>query len=244
MRNIWIIAEKEFKQFVISPIAYAIAFAILLILGFLFYATILAASAQQYAPTIQVIIGPLVTLLLFTTPAITMRSLAEEQKNGTLEILLTAPVRDWEVVVGKWLGGLLFLLVLFLITWFFPIVLNALVKPGIDQGLMASGYLGLVLLASAFLAIGVMTSSFFTNQIAAFFASLGILLVLWMISYPAQVMGAASGGELLRYLDLSEHFYNTFYRGVIELKDIVYYVSVTALALFLGSISVETRRWR
>ncbi len=243
MRNIWIIAEKEFKSFVISPIAYAIAFAILLILGFLFYATILAASAQQYAPSVQVIIGPLVTLLLFSTPAITMRTLAEEQKNGTLEILLTTPVRDWEVVVGKWLGGMLFLLVLFLITWFFPIVLNMLVSPGIDQGLMASGYLGLVLLSSAFLAIGVMSSSFFTNQIAAFFATLGILLILWMISYPAQVMGA-SGGELLRYLDLSEHFYNTFYRGVIELKDVVYYISVTALALFLGSISIETRRWR
>jgi ABC-2 type transport system permease protein len=243
MRNIWIIAMKEFKQFVISPVAYAIAFAILLILGILFYANVLAASAQQYAPTVQIIIGPLVTLFLFSTPAITMRALAEEQKNGTLEILLTAPVRDWEVVVGKWLGGMLFILALLLLTWFFPIVLNQIIEPGIDQGLMASGYLGLVLLSSAFLAIGVMASSFFTNQIAAFFATLGILLVLWMISYPAQVMGA-SGGELLRYLDLSEHFYNTFYRGVIELKDIVYYISVTALALFLGSISVETRRWR
>ncbi len=190
MRNIWIIAMKEFKQFVISPVAYAIAFAILLILGILFYANILAASAQQYAPTVQVVIGPLVTLLLFSTPAITMRALAEEQKNGTLEILLTAPVRDWEVVVGKWLGGLLFILVLLLLTWFFPIILNQIIKPGIDQGLMASGYLGLVLLASTFLAIGVMTSSFFSNQIAAFFASLGILLVLWMISYPSQAMGA------------------------------------------------------
>lgn len=243
MRNIWIIAMKEFKQFVISPVAYAIAFAILLILGILFYANILAASAQQYAPTVQVVIGPLVTLLLFSTPAITMRALAEEQKNGTLEILLTAPVRDWEVVVGKWLGGLLFILVLLLLTWFFPIILNQIIKPGIDQGLMASGYLGLVLLASTFLAIGVMTSSFFSNQIAAFFASLGILLVLWMISYPSQAMGA-TGGDLLRYLDLSEHFYSTFFRGIIEVKDIVYYLSVTALALFLGSVSVETRRWR
>jgi ABC-2 type transport system permease protein len=243
MRNIWIIAEKEFKQFVISPVAYVIAFVILLILGILFYANILAASAQQYAPTIQIVIGPLVTLLLFFSSAITMRTLAEEQKNGTLEILLTAPVRDWEVVVGKWLGGLLFILALLLLTWIFPIMLNLIVKPGIDQGLMAAGYLGLALLASSFLAIGVMASSFFSNQIAAFFASLGVLLVLWMISYPAQAMGA-TGGDLLRYLDLSEHFYTNFFRGVIEVKDIVYYLSVTALALFLGSVSVETRRWR
>jgi ABC-2 type transport system permease protein len=242
MRNIWIVAQKEFKHFVISPIAYAIAFAILLILGILFYANIMAAATQQYAPSVQIVLGPLVTLLLFTTPAITMRTLAEEQKNGTLEILLTAPVRDWEVVVGKWLGGMLFILILLLLTWFFPIILNQLVKPGIDQGLMASGYLGLVLLTSAFLAIGVMTSSFFSNQIAAFFACLGILLVLWMVSYPAQAVGATGG--LLTYIDMSEHYYGNFMRGVVDIKDIVYYVSVTALALFLGSVSVETRRWR
>jgi ABC-2 type transport system permease protein len=243
MRNIWVIAEKEYKHYFISPIAYAVALTILLILGILFYANILAASVQQYAPSIQVVVGPLVTLLLFTTPAVTMRSLAEEQKTGTLEILLTAPVRDWEVVVGKWLGGVLFILTVLLATWFYPIILNQIVQPGIDQGLMFASYLGLFLLAASFLAIGVMTSSFFSNQIAAFFASLGILLVFWMIGYPSQALGA-TGGELLRYLDISEHFYSSFFRGVVALKDIIYFLSVIALALFLGSVSVETRRWR
>ncbi len=242
MRNIWVIAQKEYKHYFISPVAYAIALAILLILGILFYANILAAVYQQYVPGIQIVIGPLVTLLLFTSPAITMRSLADESKSGTLELLLTAPVRDWEVVVGKWLGGVLFILTLLLITWFYPIVLNRMISPGIDQGLMVSGYLGLFLLSATCLAIGVMASSFFSNQIAAFFATLGILLVLWMIGYPAQAMG--TGGELLRYLDMSEHFYNSFYRGVIQLKDIIYYLSLTALALFIGSMSVEMRRWR
>lgn len=243
MRNVWVIAEKEFKHFFISPIAYVVSFAILLIIGILFYANILAASVQQFAPSIQIIVGPLVTLLLFTVPAITMHSIAEEQKNGTLETMLTAPVRDWEIVTGKWLGGLMFLLVLLLVTWFYPIVLNQLIQPGIDQGLMAANYLGLVLLCMTFVAIGVMTSSFFSNQIAAFFASLGVLLVLWMIGYPSQALGA-TGGELLRYLDLSEHFYNSFFRGIIELKDVIYFISVTGLALFLGSVSIETRRWR
>lgn len=97
--------------------------------------------------------------------------------------------------------------------------------------------------SSAIIAIGVMTSSFFSNQIASFFATLGILLVLWMISYPAQMMGN-TGGEVLRYLDMAEHFYPTFMRGIIDLKDIVYYLSVTAVALFIGSVTVETRRWR
>jgi ABC-2 type transport system permease protein len=244
MRNIWVIAQKEYKHFFISPIAYVVAFAILLIVGILFYVNILAGTVQQYTPNVQVIIGPMVTLLLFSTPAITMRAMAEEQKTGTLEILLTAPVRDYEVVVGKWLGGVLFLLTLILVSWFFPILLNQLVQPGIDQGLMLAGYLGLFLLAASFLAIGVMMSSFFSNQIAAFFATLGVLLVLWMISYPLQATGGAGNGSLLSYLDLSEHFYNTFYQGIIELKDIVYYLSVIAVALFLGSVSVETRRWR
>jgi ABC-2 type transport system permease protein len=122
-------------------------------------------------------------------------------------------------------------------------VLNSVVQPGIDQGLMLSGYLGLFLMASAFLAVGVMTSSFFSNQIAAFFAGLGVLLAFWVIGYPAQAMGPGAG-ELLSYLDFTQHFYPTFFQGMIDLKDIVFYASVIAVALFLGSVSVETRRWR
>jgi ABC-2 type transport system permease protein len=246
MRNVWVIAEKEYKHFFISPVAYAVAFAILLILGILFYvsiSTLTMPGRPMSAPGVELILAPLTTLLLFTTPGITMRALAEEQKNGTLELLLTAPVRDWEVVVGKWLGAMLFILTLLAVTWFYPIVLNQIIQPGIDQGMLVSGYLGVILMSGAILAIGVMTSSFFSNQIAAFFATLGILLLLWMISYPSQVLGN-TGGEIFRYLDMAEHFYPTFLRGIIELKDIVYYLSVIALALFLGSVSVETRRWR
>jgi ABC-2 type transport system permease protein len=243
MRNILVIARRELKSIFISPVAYAVALAIFLIMGILFYSNVLGAVYQQYAPTIQIIIGPMATILLFTTPAITMRTVADEQRSGTLELLLTAPVRDWELIIGKWLGTVCFMFIILLATWVYPILLNKLVDPGIDQGLLVSGYLGLLLMFSAYLAIGVAVSTLFSNQIAAFFATLGIALVLWMIGYPASVMGAA-GGELLKYLDMSEHFYNTFYQGIIELKDIIYYLSVSALALFLGSISVETRRWR
>jgi ABC-2 type transport system permease protein len=243
MRNIWVIAEREYKHYFISPIAYIFAFAILLFLGVLFFANMLAAFSQQYAPPdISIVVGPLVTVLLFTTPAITMRTVAEEQKNGTLEILLTAPVRDWELVVGKWLAAVLFLLTLLLVTWFFPILMNGLIKPGIDQGLMAASYLGLILLSMAWLAIGVMMSSFFSNQIAAFIATWIVFIVLWVLSIPVQASGSA-GGDVIRYLDMSQHI-NEFMRGVIEVKDVVYYLSVTALALFLGSASVEMRRWK
>jgi ABC-2 type transport system permease protein len=243
MRNIWTIARREYKLYFTTPAAYMIAFMLLLILGVIFYANILASMVQQFPPGIQIVIGPLVTLLLFATPAVTMRLLAEEQRLGTMELLLTAPLRDWELVVGKWLGGFLFLLTIIAVTWLYPLLLNQLVSPGIDQGPMLSGYLGVILFASALVAIGVAVSSLFSNQIAVFFTTLGIFLLLWLISMPSQAMGAVSGG-LLRYLDFSEHYYNTFYVGVIDTSDVIYYLTITALALFLGTVSLETRRWR
>jgi ABC-2 type transport system permease protein len=243
MRNIWTIAAREYKLFFASPAAYLVAFMILLILGLIFYSGLVGAMMQQFAPGIDLVLGPLITLLLFGIPAITMRLLAEEQRMGTIELLLTAPVRDYELVVGKWLGAFLFILTLVAVTWIFPFVLNALVDPGIDQGPLVSGYLGVLLICAALVAIGVMISSFFSNQISAFFATLGVFLLLWLISLPSQ-SGGPGGSELLTYLDFSEHYYNTLFRGVIDLRDIVYYLSVTALALFLGSVAVETRRWR
>jgi ABC-2 type transport system permease protein len=243
MRNILYIARKELKHFFISPIAYAVALAIFLIMGILFYGNVVAAAFQQFAPGIQIVLNPLSTILLFTVPAMTMHTLAEEQRAGTLEILLTAPVRDWEVVVGKWLAAVGFLFLILAVTWVYPIILNSLVQPGIDQGLLVSGYLGLFLMVSSWLAIGVAVSSLFSNQIAAFFTTMGILLAFWMLSFPSTAMGS-TGGEFLRYMDMSQHYFQTFYVGIIELKDIVYYISMTALALFLGSVLVETRRWR
>jgi len=243
MRNIWTIAQREYKLYFATPIAYMVAFMILLIIGFIFYVNLSAAMEQQFAPGLDTVLGPLVTLLLFGTPAITMRLIAEEQRMGTIELLLTAPVRDYELVVGKWLGGFLFLLTLVAATWVFPLALNRLVDPGIDQGPLLTGYLGIVLISAALVAIGVSVSAVFSNQIAAFFATLGIFLLLWLISMPSDAIGSL-GATLLNYLDFSEHFYQTLFRGVIDLRDIVYYLSVTALALFMGTMAVETRRWR
>lgn len=243
MRNIWTISIREYRQFFGTPAAYLVAFMMMLILGIIFYANVVAAMLQQFPPSVQVVLGPMVTILLFATPAITMRLLAEEQRLGTMELLLTAPVRDWELVIGKWLGGFLFMLTIIAITWIYPIYLNTIVDPGIDQGPLVSGYLGIILFSAALVAIGVAISSLFNNQIAAFFLTLGVYLLIWLIGIPSQAAGGA-GSELLRYLDFSEHYYNTFYRGIIDLSDVIYYLSVTALALLLGSVSVETRRWR
>ena len=243
MRNICTIAVRELKAYFGSPAAYLVAFLFLLVLGIIFYANIVAAILNQFAPGTEVVLGPMVTLLLFVTPAVTMRLLADEQRLGTMELLLTAPVRDWEMVVGKWLGGFLFMVFIIALTWLFPLLLNQIVDPGIDQGVLVSGYLGLLLLTASLVAIGVAVSSLFSNQIAVFFATLGIFLVLWLIGMPNQAAGGL-GSDLLRYLDFSEHYYNTFFQGIIDLSDTVYFLGLTVLALFIGTLSVETRRWR
>jgi ABC-2 type transport system permease protein len=246
MRNVWIIARREYKHYFVSPIAYAVIFFFLLILGLLFYlnlrqAILQSAYQQSYAPSVQIVIGPMVTLLLFVMPAITMRSIAEEKHMGTIELLLTAPVKDWELMVGKWLGAFLFMLSLLAITWIYPIVLNFLVKPGIDQGILITGYLGLALMVSSLTAIGVFISSLFNNQIVAFFANLILVLALIFLSQLSTTTSSL-GSQIATYLDYGNHFFNYFIQGTIDLSDIVYYLSVTSLALFLGTISLDIRR--
>ena len=245
MRNVWIIARREYKLFFISPVAYIVAFFFMILLGYFFYSAlrdaIIQATYQAYAPTVQIVISPLVTLLLFVMPAITMRSISEELRMGTMELLLTAPVKDWELVVGKWLGAFLFMLSLLAVTWIFPIVLNFLVDPGIDQGILIASYLGLVLMVSSLVAIGVFISSLFNNQLVVFLVSLAIVLIFWLVR-PASTSAGGLGNQILTYLNFIDHYLN-FFNGTIDLSDVVYYISMTSLALFLGTVSVEVRRW-
>jgi ABC-2 type transport system permease protein len=246
MKNIWIIAKREYNLYFSSPVAYLVAFVVYLVLGIFFFLNLQVASFQtQYVPGVEITISPLATMLVLIVPAITTRLLAEERRLGTIELLLTAPVRDWELVIGKWLGAFLLLITIVIITIVYPLMLNRLVSPGIDQGPLVSGYLGLFLLCSSMAAVGVWISSLFSNQIAAFIASLGGMIFLWWILNPiASVANAAGGGsELIQYIDFSSHFYNNLLAGVIDLKDIIFYLSITALGLFLGTISIEIRRW-
>ena len=172
-----------------------------------------------------------------------MRLLADEQRMGTLELMLTAPVRDWELIVGKWLGSFLYILTIIGVSLIFPLILNSLITPGIDQQKMLSGYLGIILVSAAFLSIGVAISSMFNNQFAAFFLTLGFLVGLWfLIGIPAQIF--SSGSELFNYLNMNSRFHSSLNRGVINLSDLVYFLSITALGLFIGSIVIESRRWR
>lgn len=243
MRNAWIIASREFKAYFVSPLAYAIAASIFLILGGIFFINIYFGLQSGGIPADgRMVIGPLVTIMVFVIPALTMRLLADENRMGTLELLLTSPVRDWEVVLGKWLGSFGFLLVLLVITWIYPLILNGMTDPGIDQGVLVSAYLGLVLLSGSMLAVGVLISGMFENPLAAFFVSLGALLGLWIVGG----LGNSSGllGQIASNLGIVDHFYNNLYRGVVNLVDLTYYVSLIAFSLFVGAQVLQARRWR
>src|SRR5512141_2178802 len=151
MRNIWTLAKREYNHYFSSPMAYVVGFIILFLLG-LYFSVILMATNQQAlfgggsAPDVSPITWLFVFLAVFLTPALTMRLLSDEARMGTLELLLTAPVRDAELVIGKWLGSMLFVLTMLLTTLIYPLVLNNFVDPGIDWMVVISSYIGLTLL--------------------------------------------------------------------------------------------------
>ena len=244
MRNIWTIARREYDQYFISPIAYVVAVALLFILGG--YSAFLLVYANQnfgFVPDVNVINDLFAFLLLLSIPALTMRVLADETRTGTIELLLTAPVRDFELVAGKWLGSFLFVFTLILITAIYPLILRSQVTPGLDWKLMLSSYLGLILLSAAFVAIGVGLSAVFSNQVTAFITTIAVLITLWwLIGIPANVL--PTGGEFFRYLQLNTHFANALNAGSLELSNLVYFFSLIAIGLFTGTVAIEVRRWK
>lgn len=246
MRNIWTIAKREYNAYFNSPLAYAVMVLLFGVVGIIFALTLVSVTSspfytQALDPTL--IAGPFLFMMLFCTPALTMRLISEEARTGTLELLLTAPLRDWELVTGKWLGAFIFMLTILAMTLIFPIMINGMTTPNIDLQQTASSYLGVALVIAAFLGIGVGISAMFTNQFAAFFTTLGVLVVMWfLIGAPANLLPI--GSEVFAYLDMNGHFYSGFNAGNVNLTDIVYYVSVTALGLFAGNVAVEYRRWK
>jgi ABC-2 type transport system permease protein len=260
MRNIWTIAKREYDHYFISPIAYVVAFMMLLTVGIIFAVNLyyyIQNAFQSFGavPDVSPITGAFGFLLVLTVPALTMRLLADEARMGTLELLLTAPVRDFELVAGKWLGAFLYILSVIAITLIYPIILNgiaigsvtilpSLVSPGIDRQLMLSSYLGVILVSASFLALGVGISAIFTNQIAAFFVTLSTFVLLWwLIGFPANVL-QGNAGQVFQYLSMQSHFYDALNSGSIHLTDLVYFFSLIALGLFTGTTAVEVRRWR
>ena len=238
MRNTMLIAMKEFRSYLTSPMAYIVTGIFLVLNGALF---IWYLNSTQYSDTsLSGYLGLWgnIVLMLFAA-VLAMRLIAEEKKLGTWELLLTAPVRDTEVVLGKFLGSLGILAAMLALTLYFPILLIWFGDP--DVGPIVTGYIGLVLLGSASLSIGLFASSLTSNQIVAAVFAGGILVTLYFIGMAGDAISGAMG-DVLSYISLSSNF-PAFMRGIIDTQAIVYYLSVTALFLFLAVRSLETGRW-
>ncbi len=237
MNAVWAITLKELKTYFASPIAYIVTAMFLAGSGY-FYALIL--SMTRDAGMMSYLFGNMTVILLLFMPLISMRLFAEEQRNKTLELLLTSPISDAGIVLGKFLASALLLVVMLLLTLHFPLALVVLGNP--DGWPIVSGYLGVFLMGCSFLAIGMLTSSWSQNQIVSAVLAFTISLLLWFLSAAKDLTGGTVG-SFLSYLSLNTH-YESFAKGLLSLSDLLYYVSLIGFLLFLTTRSLETRRWR
>ena len=238
MRTTLAITRKELALYFTSPMAYVVAGVFLILTGVFFIDTIDRPFAE--ASMRGLLVQSALFLMPLIPPILTMRLLAEEQKLGTLELLLTAPVRDYEVVVAKFLASFVILGATVLLTLFYVLFLVYYASP--DFGPIFSGYLGFLLYCGATLAIGLLASSLTGNQIVSAVVAFGIIFLFTIIH---RVSGVLSGtaADILEQLSLTTH-YDAFARGVIDTTDIAYFVLLTIAFLFITTRSLESRRWR
>ncbi len=234
MRCAVTIAKREFGAYFKSPIAYIVLAAFLALSGFWFFENLFLANNCS----MEGFFSNMPLILLFFGPAIAMRLLAEERGSGTIELLVTMPVTDWEVVVGKYLAAVGLLAVGLLLTLPYAITVGKLGP--LDKGPVVGGYLGTLFLGGTYLAIGLLASALTRNQIVAFIVGLVICFALYLMG---RFAGAVSWGRFLEYMSPQFHFEGVG-RGVIELRNVVYYVSVIGVALLVSQAALESRKWR
>lgn len=249
MRNIWTVAKRELYAYFGSPVAYGLMAAFLAMQGVFFF-LVLAYSRNQYPMTIGDVLGSgyIFFFLIIYASAITMRLLSEEQRSGTIEIVLTAPVRDWELVVGKYLASLIVFVATLVISFYQVAILNAVGEP--DWGVTLSSYLGFFLVGGALLAIGTMASSFTRSQAIAVIVSIAIGVTLWLLQYMAGpwLQASSSLREVYEKVAFFTHYahpdYPGFTDGLISTEHVVYYITWIAGGLFLATQTLQARRWR
>ena len=253
--KIWPIYKKEMRLYFTSPIAWVILTIFLFIAGYFFYsifafftlASMQSAMNPAMARDLNVtdsVLRPLFSnvsvILLLLMPLVTMRLFAEERRSGTIELLLTYPVRDGAVLLGKYLAGLTLYAMMLAMTLFYPLLVAYFAR--VEWGPLATGYLGLLLMGATFLAVGIFASSLTENQIVASIITFGVLLMFWVIGWSSDYLGG-TWGRVLSHLSLIEHF-DSFAKGVIDTRDVLYYFDFTIVALFLTLRSLEARRWK
>ncbi|MEZ5317758.1 MAG: ABC transporter permease [Vicinamibacterales bacterium] len=254
LQNIRAIAMKELKGYYASPVAWVMLGLFAFIFGVFFrtYVEYFAGMSTQAgfggAPQpVNVndgLIRPLLSnasvLILFILPMVTMRTYAEEKRSGTIELLLTSPLRDSEIVLGKFFGAVGLYAGLLLVSMVYVAILFRYAEPEFLP--LISGYLGLLLLGSCFISMGLFISSTTKNQMVAGAATFVLALFFWIVSWMASSSGPMTA-EILRYLSITDHF-EDFGKGVIDTKHLVYYLSFIAFGIYLTLKAVETERWR
>ncbi len=248
------VAKRELRSLFLSPIAYVIAGIFTLILSWFFLNIIgfyiiislqalripfLEERINMHDLVVRPFFGNMSIVMLFVIPMLTMRSFAEEKKLGTFELIYTSPIRTSEVVLGKFLGYALFLVFLLVLTLAHTVPLFKFGEP--DPGIIISSYIGIFLMGIAFISAGIFASSMTENQIISIIVSFGILLLFWVLGWAKHTMEGELK-DLLAYLSFSDHF-QSFSQGVIDTRDVVYYLSFTAVMLFFTHMSLESRRW-
>ena len=250
MKSVFTVFRKELKSYFSSPIAFVVLFVFLVISGIFFFLYLQSFVEAQFDPRLQFIeeginlndivirpfFGTISVVLLLLIPLITMRLIADERKGYTAELLFTSPVRMTSIIIGKYLASLLLFGLMIVLSAPYVLVLIKYGNP--DLGPILSGYLGLVLMGASFLAVGIFASALTENQMIAAVISFGILLVFW-------IMGATSGAgdSIFGYLSIINHF-ESFAKGVIEVKDVTYYLSFTFLGLYLAYVTLDSERWK
>jgi ABC-2 type transport system permease protein len=255
MRSVWIIAKKELKIYLYSPIAYVLTAFFLLISGFFFY-NILAWANEQTLRMVQsgygidrvninqMLFEPffnnMTIILMFLLPLLTMRLFADEKKMRTEELLLTSPLRPAAIILGKYLAALAIYALILLLTATYAVFVFIHGNPELAPLLTA--YLGLFLLGAVFIAIGLFASSLTENQVIAAAISFSAILLIWVISWVGE-SGPGAWRSILTYLSFFSHFKNMV-SGVIDTQDIVYFLSFVFLGLYLTRALFEFRKWR
>lgn len=254
MSNILAVANKELRSYFASPIAYIVIGLFALLFGY-FYITLVDYFVRQSMQMTQfggpssmnvnqMMIRPLLQnvaiLLLFLMPAVTMRAYAEEKRSGTIELLLTSPLTDFQIAMGKFLGALALWAVMLLVTLVHIGLLFVYGRP--EWKPILTAYLGLLLMGGCFIAVGLFISSLTRNQIVAGVVTFAVFLLLWIITW----IGSFSGprvGQLTQYVSIIDQF-DDFAKGIIDTSHLIYYVSFIAFGLFLTVKSVDSERWR
>lgn len=238
MSKIGAVWAKEFRSFWYSPVAYIVITVFLVITTYLFFIGFFLQGNADITPFFSL----LPWAFLFLMPALTMRQWAEEKKTGTIEALLTLPLREWDAVLGKFLAVSSLLGVILLLTIPLTVSVSRMSQNGLDWGVVPSIYLGTLLLGMAYLAIGGWVSSFTENQIVAFILGMALIFVLIIIGLPLITFFAGPLAPFFEYLGLAGH-YESIGRGVIDSRDLIYYASVIFFFLYLTARSVESRKW-